>query len=97
MIRQYAPKLSGTITNAANALKDLGAKSVRAAATHAVLSGPAIERIEASAIEELVLLNTMPIPQEKLLPKMKVISVGPLLAEAITRIHTNGSISKLFV
>ena len=87
---------AGTITNAANALADLGAKSVRACATHAVLSGPAIERIRDSAIEELVLLNTMPIPEEKMLPKMKVLSVGPLFAEAITRIHTNGSVSKLF-
>ena len=87
---------AGTITNAANALKDLGAKSVRACATHAVLSGPAIERIADSAIEELVLLNTMPIPEEKMLPKMKVLSVGPLFAEAINRIHTNGSVSKLF-
>ena len=88
---------AGTITNAANALKNLGAKSVQACATHAVLSGPAIERIEESAIEKLVLLNTMPIPQEKMLPKMKVLSVGPLFAEAINRIHTNDSISKLFV
>ena len=87
---------AGTITNAANALKDLGAKSVRACATHAVLSGPAIERIADSAIEELVLLNTMPIPEEKMLPQMKVLSVGPLFAEAINRIHTNGSVSKLF-
>ncbi len=87
---------AGTITNAANALKDLGARSVRACATHAVLSGPAIQRIEESAIEELVLLNTMPIPKEKQLPIMKVLSVGPLFAEAINRIHTNGSISKLF-
>lgn len=87
---------AGTITNAANALKDLGAKSVKACATHPVLSGPAIERIEDSAIEELVLLNTMPIPEEKMLPKMKILSVGPLFAEAMTRIHTNGSISKLF-
>lgn len=88
---------AGTITNAANALKDLGAKSVKACATHAVLSGPAIERIESSAIEELVLLNTMPIPPEKMLDKMKVLSVAPIFAEAIYRIHTNGSVSKLFV
>ncbi|MBQ3465608.1 MAG: ribose-phosphate pyrophosphokinase [Firmicutes bacterium] len=87
---------AGTITNAANALKDMGAKSVRACATHAVLSGPAIERIEASAIEELVLLNTMPIPEEKMLDKIKVISVGPVFAEALTRIHCNESISKIF-
>ncbi|MDO5490974.1 MAG: ribose-phosphate pyrophosphokinase [Bacillota bacterium] len=87
---------AGTITNAANALKDLGAASVRACATHAVLSGPAIERLDQSAIEELVLLNTMPIPGEKQLPMMKILSVGPLFAEAINRIHTNGSISRLF-
>ena len=87
---------AGTITNAANALKDLGALSVRAAATHAVLSGPAIERIEKSAIEELVLLNTLPIPEEKRIPKMKMLSVAPLFAEAMTRIHTNEQVSKLF-
>ena len=55
---------AGTITNAANALKEMGAISVRACSTHAVLSGPAIERIENSAIEELVLLNTIPVPEE---------------------------------
>ena len=87
---------AGTITNAANALKDLGAVSVRACATHAVLSGPAIERIENSAIEELVLLNTLPIPEEKRIEKMRIVSVAPLFAEAMTRIFTNGSISKLF-
>lgn len=87
---------AGTITNAANALKEMGAKSVRACATHPVLSGPAIERIEASAIEELVLLNTMPIPEEKLIDKIKVLSVGPVFAEALLRIHNNESLSKLF-
>ncbi|MDO5414642.1 MAG: ribose-phosphate diphosphokinase [Bacillota bacterium] len=87
---------AGTITNAANALKDLGALSVRAAATHAVLSGPAIERIENSAIEELVLLNTLPIPEEKRIPKMKILSVAPLFAEAMSRIHNNETVSKLF-
>lgn len=87
---------AGTITNAANALKEMGAKSVRACATHAVLSGPAIERIETSAIEELVLLNTMPIPKEKMIDKMKILSVGPLFAEAMQRIHTNGTISELY-
>ena len=57
---------AGTICNAANAIKELGAKSVRAAATHPILSGPAVERIEASAIEELILLNTVPLPEEKI-------------------------------
>ena len=62
---------AGTICNAANAIKDLGAKAVYAAATHPVLSGPAVERLEKSAIEELVLLNTVPLPDEKKIEKMK--------------------------
>ncbi len=87
---------AGTITNAANAIKDLGAKAVYAGATHAVLSGPAVERIEKSAIEELVLLNTIPLPEEKKLDKFTTLSVAPLFAEAMTRVFTNGSVSKLF-
>lgn len=87
---------AGTITNAANALKDLGATAVYACATHPVLSGPAVERIEKSAIEELVILNTIPIPEEKKIEKMRFLSVAPLFAEAMTRVFTNGSISKLF-
>lgn len=87
---------AGTITNAANAIKDLGAKAVYACATHPVLSGPAVERIEKSAIEELVLLNTIPMPEEKKIEKMSFLSVAPIFAEAMTRVFTNGSISKLF-
>ncbi len=87
---------AGTITNAANAIKDLGATAVYACATHPVLSGPAVERIEKSAIEELVLLNTIPMPEDKKIDKMKFLSVAPLFAEAMTRVFTNGSISKLF-
>jgi ribose-phosphate pyrophosphokinase len=87
---------AGTITNAANALKDLGAKDVYACSTHAVLSGPAIERIQESAITEMILLNTIPLPEEKRLDKMKVLSVAPLFAEAMIRIFTNDSISRLF-
>nr|WP_315020750.1 ribose-phosphate pyrophosphokinase [uncultured Aminipila sp.] len=87
---------AGTIANAANALKDLGAKEVYACATHPILSGPAIERIADSAIKELVLLNTTPIPEEKIIDKIKVLSVAPLFAEAMMRIFTNDSISKLF-
>lgn len=87
---------AGTITNAANALKELGAKEVYACATHGILSGPAIERIEASAIKELILLNTNPVPVEKRIPKMKILSVAPLFAEAMIRIFTNDSISRLF-
>lgn len=87
---------AGTITNAANALKDLGAKSVRACATHGIFSGPAKQRLDDSAIEELVMLNTVPIPEERKMSRMKMLSVAPLFAEAMTRIFTNGSISRLF-
>lgn len=87
---------AGTLTNAANALKKLGAKDVYACATHAILSGPAIQRIEESVIKECVLLNTVAIPDEKRSPKIKVLSVAPLFAEAMSRIFTNDSISKLF-
>ena len=87
---------AGTITNAANAIKEMGARAVYAGATHAVLSGPAVERLDKSAISELVLLNTHPLPPEKRLDKMSFISVAPLIAEAITRVYTNGSVSALF-
>jgi ribose-phosphate pyrophosphokinase len=87
---------AGTITNAANALKELGAKEVYACATHPVLSGPAIERIRASAIKELVLLNTVPIKHNNNDEKIKMLSVAPLFAEAMMRIFTNESISRLF-
>ena len=87
---------AGTICNAANAIKELGAKSVRAAATHRILSGPAVERLEASAIEELVLLDTVPLPEEKILEKMTFLSVAPIFAEAMSRIFNNGSVSEIF-
>jgi ribose-phosphate pyrophosphokinase len=87
---------AGTITNAANALNELGAKAVYACATHGILSGPAIERIEKSAIKELALLNTVPLSSEKKIKKIKMLSVAPLFAEAMGRIFTNDSISKLF-
>ena len=87
---------AGTICNAANAIKEKGAKAVFAGATHAVLSGPACERLEASAIEELVLLNTITLPEEKVLDKMTFLSVAPLFAEAISRVFTNGTVSELF-
>ena len=87
---------AGTITNGATALMEMGAKSVSACATHPVLSGPAMERLVSSPIEELVLLNTIPIPEEKRIPGMKVLSIAPLFAEAMLRVFTNDSISKLF-
>lgn len=87
---------AGTICNAAKALEDLGAKNVYACATHAVLSGPAIERIEASPIKEMVLLNTIPIPEEKRLKKITVLSTGHIFAETISRVYSNKPISVMF-
>lgn len=88
---------AGTITNGANALIERGAKEVYACCSHGVLSGPAIERIEKSAIKKLVTLNTINIPQEKLSEKFEVLSVAPIFAEGIRRIYEDVSISKLFV
>ena len=87
---------AGTITNAANALKDLGATAVYACCTHGVLSGPAFERINSSAIEELVMLNTITLPEEANTDKFTSLSVAPIFAEAIQRIYDDEPISKLF-
>ncbi|MFR5265794.1 ribose-phosphate diphosphokinase [Clostridium sp.] len=87
---------AGTISNAANALKDLGAKNVYACCTHGVLSGPAFDRINASSIEELVMLNTIKLPERDGLEKFKSISVAPLLANAIERIYDDEPLSRLF-
>ncbi len=87
---------AGTITNAANALKERGAIEVDACCTHPVLSGPAIERIEKSAIDELLILDTIELPEEKNLSKIKKVSVAQIFADAINRIHEGISVSKLF-
>ncbi|MCL2676891.1 MAG: ribose-phosphate diphosphokinase [Streptococcaceae bacterium] len=87
---------AGTITLAANALKELGATEVYASCTHAVLSGPAIERIESSAINKMVVLDTIEIPEDKKSDKIVEISIAPLLADAIIRIHEKRPISPLF-
>jgi ribose-phosphate pyrophosphokinase len=86
----------GTITQGAAALMERGAKEVFACCTHPVLSGPALERLEKSVISELVVTNTIPLPPEKLTSKIKVLSVAPLLGEAIVRVHEDLSVSKLF-
>ncbi|HHY21117.1 MAG TPA: ribose-phosphate diphosphokinase [Bacilli bacterium] len=87
---------AGTITLAANALVEHGAKEVYACCTHPVLSGPAIERIENSKIKELVVTNTIPLSEDKKSPKTTSLSVGPLIAEAIIRVHEHMSVSTLF-
>ena len=88
---------AGTLCNAAEALIEKGgATDIFACATHAVLSGPAIGRIKKSPIKEIVLLNTVPIEEEKMLDKFVVLSVAPLFAEAIERIYWDKSISPMF-
>lgn len=88
---------AGTITNAANALKELGAKNVYACCTHGVLSGPAFDRINDSAIEELVMLNTIALSRSsENLMKFKSLSVAPLLADAVKRIYDDEPLSSLF-
>lgn len=89
---------AGTTTQAASALKEKGAKRVLAACTHAVLSGPAIDRINNSVLEELIVTNTIPLDSKKeRCKKLTVLSIAPLLGEAIKRIHEESSISSLFV
>jgi ribose-phosphate pyrophosphokinase len=88
---------AGTLTEAANAVADHGAKRVIAAATHGVLSGPAIQRINDSKIEKVILTDTIPLSDlARSSPKIEQLSVAPLLAEAIYRIHHYDSVSSLF-
>ena len=87
---------AGTITLAVNALKELGATEVYASCTHAVLSGPAIERINNSAITKLVVLDTIEMPEERQSEKIVQLSIAHLLADAIIRIHERRPLSPLF-
>lgn len=87
---------AGTITNAANALMERGAIEVDACCTHGVLSGPALERIEKSAIKELLVLDTIELPEEKKIDKIVMVSVADIFADAINCIHKGVSISQLF-
>ncbi|MGD0265878.1 MAG: ribose-phosphate pyrophosphokinase [Candidatus Methylomirabilota bacterium] len=88
---------AGTIVQAVSALKEEGARRVLASCTHAVLSGQAVARLERSVIEEVVITNTIPLREDQQSKKITVMSVAPLLAEAIHRIHTETSVSSLFV
>ena len=87
---------AGTITLAANALVENGASEVYACCTHPVLSGPAIERIQSSKIKELVVTNSIALPEEKKIDKIVELSVASLLAEAIIRVYEDQSVSTLF-
>jgi len=87
---------AGSLVEAVDAIKKAGARDVYATVTHPVLCGPAIERLKKSRIKELVVTDTIPVPKEKMLPIVKVLSVASLLGEAIKRIHEEESISVLF-
>ena len=89
---------AGTVCDAAKLVRERGAKDVIAAATHAVLVGPAVERLSSSPISRVVVTNTIPMPArvEPLKNKIVQLDVGPLLGEAILRIHNNQSVSALF-
>lgn len=87
---------AGTLVQAADALTDAGAKEIYATCTHPVLSGPAIERLAESRIKGLVVTNSIPLPAEKQIGMIEVLSIAPLISEAILRIHNQLSVSKLF-
>lgn len=87
---------AGSMTKAAEVLKEFGANRVYACCSHAVLSGPAIERIENSVIEKLVVTDTIPLSEEKKIDKIEVVSVAPIFAQAIKRIYEHESVSILF-
>lgn len=86
----------GTLASAVHALKERGATKVYACATHAVLSGTAAEKLDAAPLEELVVTNTIDIPDERRFPALKILSVAGLLSSAIRYIHENESVSQLF-
>ncbi|MFX4273561.1 ribose-phosphate diphosphokinase [Propionibacteriaceae bacterium Y1700] len=87
---------AGTICQAAEALVARGAKKVIAATTHPVLSGPAIDRLKASKFEEVIVTNTLPIPPERQFDRLKVLSIAPLFARAISEVFEEGSVTSLF-
>ena len=87
---------AGTICQGAQALKDAGATRIFAGCTHAVLSGPAIERLDKSVIDKLVMLDTVSLPDEKMLPKFKILSVADIFAAAIENVYLDKPMSKLY-
>ena len=88
---------AGSVQEAAIALKEQGAKKIFVSATHPVLAPPAIERLENSPIEKIFLSNTIPVPSDKMSSKIHILSVSPVLGEAIRRIHNKQSVSSLFI
>ena len=87
---------AGSIVGAAKVAEQNGAKEIYVCATHGVLFGPAIQNLKDSPIKQVIITDSIPLPPEKQIAKIKVLSVGQLLADAIKRIHENESVSKLF-
>jgi ribose-phosphate pyrophosphokinase len=87
---------AGTMSEAARALKDLGARDIYACATHALLSGPSVERLSSAPIKEVTVTDTVMIPKAKRFSTLCVLSVGELLSKAIRYIHSEQSVSSLF-
>jgi ribose-phosphate pyrophosphokinase len=87
---------AGTVTEAARALKGLGAKDIYVCATHALLSGPAVERLTNPPIREVVVTDTILVPPERKFEKLTILSVGELLSKAIRYTHAEQSVSSLF-
>ncbi|MEE3068126.1 MAG: ribose-phosphate diphosphokinase, partial [Actinomycetota bacterium] len=86
----------GTIVSAAELLLERGATEVWAMATHGVLSGPAVERLSASPLERLVLTNTLPLPEQNRLSQVEVLSIAPLIAQALSAVFDDTSVSEIF-
>ena len=87
---------AGSMVKAASALKECGATDVYVCCTHPILSEPSITRLSESPIKEIIVTDTVPVPEKKRIPKIKVLSIAPLIAEAIHRIHTGLSIGAMF-
>ncbi len=87
---------AGSLTQAVRVVKEHGARNIYCCATHGVLSGPAFERLSNSPIKEIVITDFIPLPDQKRLPNMTVLSVAELFAGAISRIHDGRSVTELF-
>jgi ribose-phosphate pyrophosphokinase len=87
---------AGSVVNAAHVAHDNGARDVYACAAHPVLCGPAIERLREAPLRQIIVTDSIPVPPSKQLPNLLILSIAPLLADAIKRIHTNESVSRLF-
>jgi ribose-phosphate pyrophosphokinase len=87
---------AGTLMQTVQALCERGVTEVYACATHGILSGPAVQRIAQSPLREMVITDTIPLPEAKVIPQITVLTIAPLLGEAISRIHTGQSVGALF-